>query len=272
MKKLLLFSAMLLSFAMYADSPWGGNNPGQGHENGNGGNGNHNGWDNQDEDDEPSAPINDWIWGGILVAVAIGAVVYLLPRNNEMEASTEEPIMQACSIKELSDEIERDNLIFEGLSPAEKRMKVAQDALLRIKFHQLKPRTGAFAQYSGKFWGVPIKDILNDELEEVVCTVCAKGALFMSYVGRVNKETFTQWGMSNDPTSDEHKKLREIFDNRQLAAIEYAFEGQQFINSVVFSRSERADFENFYFNNSSDVERLKLICENIIANKGEFKL
>jgi hypothetical protein len=103
------------------------------------------------------------------------------------------------------------------------------------------------------------------------CEVCAKGGLFASYIGRVNN--FSNECLGNEEDNEAHKKLLEVFTLRQLAIIEYAFEGSQYINSVSIPNDMQKKLEGFYDENfGDDDQRLIKICENIIKNKGTFKL
>lgn len=101
----------------------------------------------------------------------------------------------------------------------------------------------------------------------------------MSYVGRVNKINYEDMSFpvhQNNITSSEHSKLLKIFSLRQLALIELVFEGRQFIDTDIkggylnFDREKVRNFRKPY--HEDDNELLIAICNNIIKNKGTFKL
>lgn len=160
--------------------------------------------------------------------------------------------------------IEKTNKIFNESTKAQKRVMIAQDCIDRIKCNLLTASTGSFITYNG--WEVDQK-LVNT----TTCQVCAKGGLFASYIGRVNN--FRDECLGNDERNEAHKKLREVFTLRQLAIIEYAFEGSQYIYSVSLTPDMENKLEDFYDENyEDDDQRLIKICENIIKNKGTFKL
>jgi hypothetical protein len=183
--------------------------------------------------------------------------------------------------KNLSDRIEAENELFNSMTKAEQRVVIAQDCLLRIASKQIRPTKQKF------FWNLDVlKDNHNDDSIKTVinseeapsCEVCAKGGLFLSVVGRVNQLKFSDINNSNELCSTSHEKLLEFFTAKQLAYIEYCFEGRQHLeydeekNEINFSMGERNNAYNFYSSFEYSEERLISICENIIKNKGEFVL
>ena len=192
-------------------------------------------------------------------------------------------------LKNLNTIIEKNNLEFERMSKAEKRVTIAEDCITRINIDQIKPKQGLFISqidFYGRFNGFDehcemdymseydndVKEIINSS--PITCSACVKGALFLSYVGRVNN--VRKINNSVSILDSEHQKLLELFSSRQLAMIEYAFEGYQFLyvdengNKIIFSDEELNKLTNFYLKNASNVEAMIAICENIIENKGEF--
>jgi hypothetical protein len=158
--------------------------------------------------------------------------------------------------------IEKSNKIFNESTKAQKRVMIAQDCIDRIDCGLLSANTGAFVSYSG---------VVNQtRVNTISCEVCAKGGLLASYIGRVNN--FNNDCLGNDEDNEAHKKLKEIFTLRQLAIIEYAFEGSQYIYSVGIPRDIQNKLFEFYENYNDDNQRLIKICQNIIKNKGTFKI
>ena len=211
------------------------------------------------------------------------------------------------NLKELSDKIKAENELFLSLPNNEKKIIIAKDCLARIKFSQLKPICGMFAEtnhlkivFDDK---KSLQSVLNEEV--ISCDVCAKGGLFLSYIGRVNQVTIDGLGpTSNNITDGNHSKLLEIFTPEEISYIEMAFEGHQYLrynlenDRIEFTPKEIIKARKFYIkhggNFNGDVndtsaytsfvtrttfnapldnsKRLQAICRNIIRNNGEFKL
>jgi len=161
--------------------------------------------------------------------------------------------------------IEKTNELFNNSSKAEKRVMIAQDCIDRIKATLLEPQTQRLIRLPD------FANVNKENVNSITCEVCAKGGLFASYVGRVNNFD-ESCVISNDEKNPAHTKLLEIFTLEQLAIIEYAFEGTQYIYSISISDSMCSILESFYRHYVTDKERLIAICENIIKNNGDFVL
>jgi len=173
------------------------------------------------------------------------------------------------NLKTLVASIEASNKEFSKMTPAEKRVAIAQDCIDRINLGQLRGTTGTVIDVSCKFdYGDSLKDLLSTKTKSLQCSVCAKGGLFMSYIGRVNEFTFNDLDYTNTLNGSEMEKLKEIFNWEQLSLIETAFEGQQYTGKLTYEDVETA--EKFYDRFSQDTRRLKEICKNIVKNKGTF--
>ena len=105
------------------------------------------------------------------------------------------------------------------------------------------------------------------------CDVCAKGAIFLSYIELKNKITFDSLdfvgvGFSKSVDASEETicdLLGGAFSKENLDLIESAFEKHR----GFYGEEKRAyDFGRKY---RSPRKRMIAICENIIKNKGEFK-
>ena len=178
--------------------------------------------------------------------------------------------------------IEDSNAAFEVASPAEKRITIAKDVIVRINAKNLVAKRGSFLNvrsYSGDAGdSVSFKDLLNTELsdEEISdndqsCRVCAKGSLFCSIIGRVNKVTIDQ--VRNEPFGNNfddigHQKLAEYFSKEQIDLIECAFEDTSYLSIVNEEAAQEAYEFGAKYTNPTD--RLIGICENIIAHQGTF--
>jgi hypothetical protein len=161
--------------------------------------------------------------------------------------------------------IEKTNELFNNSSDAEKRVMIAQDCIDRIKAKLLEPQTARIIRLPN--WA----NVNKENVNSITCEVCAKGGLLASYVGRVNSFDESSY-IGNGDNNVAHKKLLEIFTLEQLAIIEYAFEGTQYIHSVDISNSLSSGLRLFYQSYETDEERLIAICENIIKNNGDFVL
>jgi hypothetical protein len=211
------------------------------------------------------------------------------------------------AIQQLADTIETENKLFNSLTNEEKKVVIARDCLIRIQAQQIIPYCGMFLNNPSdlKHIAQPIQSQLNTPEVGIYCEACAKGGLFLSYIGRVNQFNPSDLENGNHITDPQHQKLLEVFTERELAYIEYAFEGEQYIKApekdydngeepIIFTEEERIKVREFYvqyggehwgdpkddtFSNASNEgseeetnERLIAICETIIRNKGEFIL
>ena len=160
---------------------------------------------------------------------------------------------------------------FDKLSESEKRISVIKDVLSRISIGQIKPHTGAFCS----FRSVLLSEKLSSELEnpKLHCESCAKGSLFLSYIGIVNNYNSKLYfvdGQNND--SNEMMMLSNIFTSKQLSLIETAFENCYYDWNEQLTQLEISSCCTFANKYKGDNKRLIAICENIIENKGSFKL
>lgn len=175
------------------------------------------------------------------------------------------------NLEQLNLAIEKQNEAFNKMSKADKRVQIAKDCIARLKFKQLNAQTGVvISVLQGEY---EEEDSLKDVMcnEELQCSVCAKGGLFLTYVGRVNKVLMGDVRSDNELESKEMKKLMEIFTAKQLTMIETTFEGytptgEQFMSDTNFDKCLA-----FYNSTDTHEETLIKICENIIKNKGTFK-
>lgn len=205
-------------------------------------------------------------------------------------------------ISKLNRQIEAENELFNAMSKNEKKVQIAKDCIARIKAEQIKPDCGEviFDAHLLQRQDESLQSILNNSKNLTTCQTCAKGSLFMSYIGRTNRFNSTQIKGYNNIDGIEHQKLLEIFSAKEIAYIEFAFEGKQYLdededgNKIIFPKREITKVRKFYIkhggkyegnpindsfdNRSFDNEmfdsekRMIAICKNIIRNKGEFIL
>lgn len=207
--------------------------------------------------------------------------------------------IKLLSIEELNARIESDNKEFEAMSAKDKRITIAQDCLIRLDLQQVKAETNRFVdtdtieeylENNELSYDTGVKEILGTA--KFKCTACAKGALFLSYVGRVNNYVAYDIVGGNSVYDSDHEKLSEIFPLKQLAVIEYAFEGAQYLD--IDEKRKRIKIENreaidewrkqfliekdypedmdAFDKDYRETDLLVAICENIIDNDGEFTI
>lgn len=176
-------------------------------------------------------------------------------------------------VETLIKNIEVSNEVFNKATKAEKRIMIAKDCIARIEAELLFPNRGSLIKSEAM-------NVNKETLNSVECQVCAKGGLFASYVGRVNnfdKRTSIVCGW-NSPKDDFHIKLSEIFTYKQLSLIEFAFEGRKYLerdnkeNAIIFDDKTYYEAESYRNRFETSNECLTAICENIIRNKGTFKI
>lgn len=180
------------------------------------------------------------------------------------------------SIEEFNQSIEQSNAAFKKANKKRKIVLLAKDVIERINLKQLKPTTGVVCRLEDKR-DVKSTDNIKNILPKIKnCECCAKGALFLGYIGRVNEMTVGEIEDESSHNSAEMQKLLKIFDDYQLSLIETAFEGHQVIardSKREWIEIEEEVFEravNFYENYRFPKDRLIAICKNLIKNKGTF--
>jgi len=189
-------------------------------------------------------------------------------------------------------QVARDNKVFMALKPAEKRVAIARDVLAQIRLKRLIPTTGVWLagkDESPLFTKADIKR--NPELQSLLatkkeCTGCALGGMFMCAVEVADKlklnelekvkeyqrdlseespayKKYVELESGTVATDDAFKYLRNFFSQEQLDDIECAFEQGG-------GHSTYSDAADFAPEEENPSERMRLIMENIIVNKGNF--
>lgn len=189
-------------------------------------------------------------------------------------------------------QVARDNKMFMALKPAEKRVAIARDVLAQIRLKRLIPTIGVWL--AGKDTGALFtkKDVKeNPELQSLLatkkeCTGCAMGGMFMcavemadnlkldalsevkeyqKNVKRAHPEDRVYCGFDTATVDgdDAFDYLRKFFSMAQLEAIESAFER----GGGSCHDEEAMDFVD---DEEDPSERMRLIMENVIKNKGRF--
>jgi hypothetical protein len=166
--------------------------------------------------------------------------------------------------------LEQKNAAFNKMPKWRRRVAIARDVIAQINIGKLNPMNGTYFDSADLCYldmgdeDVQLQGVLQKS--NVSCNVCAIGALFTSGVLLANKCTVGQVNVADGTgriTSFRlNVYLRRFFSQEQLTLIEGAFEGW---NAAPHTR----DF--FSASPANSAIRLRLIMENIIANKGTFK-
>lgn len=171
--------------------------------------------------------------------------------------------------------IERENALFRKLSAPRKRVALARDGLAQLASGQLIATTGTWVNIDDDAAvpsGTDSDTDLRDVIGEQTCETCALGGLFVCAVKRVDalkiseleNGEYVEYSDVGVETEDVFAYLRKFFSESQLNAIEAAFEqGNGVASGSYAARSFASDID--------DAElRMRLILENIVANKGTF--
>lgn len=209
-------------------------------------------------------------------------------------------------MKTKSKKITKKKTPFSKLSKPKKIVAIAKDVLMQIKNRRYIANTGAYIT-SIKMNEGYLRDFIDQSIKKNFgkikkCTVCAMGACLMSITKFENKLNFGEVGSS---ASDlDNPKVKELFSSLftpiQLLLIERAFEGESggtLVAEQIYDIDEyESDIkkqvkkcEKFYqrFNKieegldinkrveqqeKNSEKRLTAIMDNIIYNKGTFKI
>lgn len=148
---------------------------------------------------------------------------------------------------------------FESLTKAEQRVVIAKDLIARL-------RAKTFTAYSGTYFSARFtrKELAGESaqvrtvLKTKKCKGCQLGGLFLCAVDRYDKlEMKDVPDISDMADIDMNPYLSRWFSAETLREVEKAFEGW----GVYSEWRERHD---------ADAERMRLIAQNIINNKGTF--
>ena len=185
--------------------------------------------------------------------------------------------------------VKRRNEQFAKLSPSEKRVQIARDVIAQLASKKLIATAGVWLTGTDGDNLFDEKDVeRNPELQEILskqesCEGCALGGMFMCAVERHDKLKLTDLEVVKDykqavkdigddanldsgeaSEDDATHYLKKFFSEAQLNDIEAAFER----GGGAKSGSNSA--QNFADEVDDDGERMRLIMENIIVNKGKF--
>ncbi len=191
--------------------------------------------------------------------------------------------------------VNKSNKAFEEMSPAEKRIQIARDVLFQLNAGKLIASEGLWlgANREDDEDFISDKEIAkDDELKDLLkkrkeCYGCALGGMFMCAVERANKLKVSNLRLkdNNDINTingnDVFAYMKKFFSLKQLALIEIAFEkgrgavstgGRTAIIDDDFKIEVKEGLLAKYFVETIDEpsEKMRLIMENIVVNKGRF--
>lgn len=178
--------------------------------------------------------------------------------------------MATKSVKALQAQIKRQNAEFNALTPAAKRVAIARDVIAQLTAGKYNARQGVYVQTHIEVTENNLKkdaSLLLTQSES--CTVCGIGGLVVSAICKadslpVKSLKYARVGYDLEISGPEaYKYLKKFFNQRTLNDIESAFEQHRFgvSNGAAADFGEDVDDGN---------ERLRLIMENIVVNKGRF--
>lgn len=167
---------------------------------------------------------------------------------------------------------------FEKQTKAEKRVTIARDVLSQLDVRLIATEGVWVGSKDSR--RLPIGKDINAEVcsltrKQKKCEVCGIGALFVASVERADKlkvsaledlrglEMATPGDFTGISESDCFDYLKRFFDDDQLDAIESAFERGE--------GTTHHDSRDFAAAVDNAADRMRLIMENIVANKGRFK-
>lgn len=134
--------------------------------------------------------------------------------------------------------IARANAAFQKMSPAEKRVKIAQDVLAQVFARKITPKNGTWVSLFDADYA-PAETQVCDIFRKKNCEACALGSLFTCAVGIAdnltvgelfeNKDRYQAYpaprsSMNVEFADRDMKYLEKYFSKFQLALIEAAFE------------------------------------------------
>jgi hypothetical protein len=165
-------------------------------------------------------------------------------------------------------EIAQKNRNFWKMGRNRRKVAIAKDVLLQLATGKMIATPGIYCRIE---LSKPVTTTdLQTELQNLEsCQVCGIGAVFVSKVNLANKFKIDR-GFGNDRFAPGHDRMIEnmsrIFTDDELTQIETLFEGwYRHINGKL------VDASNFRVTVRNPTDRLILIMENIIKNKGELK-
>lgn len=140
---------------------------------------------------------------------------------------------------------------------ARERVEIAKDILAQLAAEKLRADTQLYVEFDSGYYPdpeAPAQPIIDQITEN--CTVCARGALILSYVRRHNKLKVGE--LNRNALMDYNSVLTQFFNIAQIKLIEDVFE----------TRYGWQAYREVY---PDDNERLAFIMQNVVDNQGTFR-
>ena len=155
----------------------------------------------------------------------------------------------------------RDIEAYEKMTRAERRVAICEDVIQQLD-------VGRYIAH-GVYLRVPnggdeLVETRDNPISNKTCYLCGKGAMFVSKVSKFNGvEPFVP---NNTHPWDMVEGVSDAFSKDQINDIERLFE------CFFSSRNLLGNYSNWLdWSTKSRDERLRIICQNIIDNKGKLK-
>lgn len=182
--------------------------------------------------------------------------------------------------KRVLKEIEKRNELFKTASKAEKRVLIAKDVIAQINSKRFIPKSGTWTSFTN-LWTDNDNSLRETILSDssIKCECCALGSIMASCTLFNNKYTnrdtidrdWQDTGYEIEYGNRFKNGLTNIFSKSQLRLIEIAFESADgYFYNPKTSQERKASL--MFKSTMSAKNRLISIMENIVKNKGTFKL
>ncbi len=185
--------------------------------------------------------------------------------------------------KKIMTKIKRISKNFDLLEKKDQKILIAKDVINSLKTGFYEAEKGEYVNIDSDL-ACTSKDIKTNLKEINSCKACAIGSVLISVTKYKNQLTFSDieddWYYDTNYRKSSFKKVKSLFSEyfspKELALMEYCFEGDtnnysKNVFKIELSDKEQIICENFYDNNYDDDERLIAIM-NVIIKKGEFTL
>ena len=155
-----------------------------------------------------------------------------------------------------------DNGIFDEKSMDEKAVMIAEDVLLNLKTNIIGTAVGyGYCDIDGLDEGDNLKDyILEGNISNDNCTVCALGGMMISHVKIKNELTVSE--ANSYAQNDIHGLLTAYFGEEELTLIETAFEGA--IMPVGYNEYDNIESYKQDYNIDNDGEADEDYCKSLV--------
>jgi hypothetical protein len=199
--------------------------------------------------------------------------------------------MKEMTPEEIEAEIKRRNELWAAATKEEKRVLLAQDVLDQLESKKLLAGIGAWIRYYDSPNPTDSEDLRTAYFQGGSCAACAIGSLLISCTLFNNNQTLkdVKFGGVLHDFGSKYKigefpanGLTDLFTAEELIEIECAFEPKPALLQLLKFDAEDAFKEHMipeeyktaremYSRNYGAENRLRLIMENIIENKGMFR-